>query len=264
MRNLWTNASIAALALASSTAVYAQETTAIIRGSVATAGTPVANAPDHRSPTSRRAPSAARSATRQGSYFRQRPALGRPVYRHRFLDCGQGDGHRYFPRSRRAVRPSGRCREPATNHRNSLVDQARGHRDERPGDDPQQRRDFQGGVDQPRPSRRRAPVALCQTESFERPVSARSRLAGTNPRFNRFTINGAQVGDSFELNPDASPTRRGPVPYDALDHVTISVADTDIRQSNFQGGVISTTLLAGTNDYHVNGFYSLEHERPAG
>ncbi|OYY68756.1 TonB-dependent receptor [Sphingomonas sp. 28-63-12] len=81
-------------------------------------------------------------------------------------------------------------------------------------------------------------------------------FAGTNPRFNRFTINGAQVGDTFGLNPDASPTRRGPVPFDAIGQVSVSIAPYDIRQTNFQGGVIDTTLLSGTNEYHLNGFYS--------
>ncbi len=81
-------------------------------------------------------------------------------------------------------------------------------------------------------------------------------FAGVNPRFNRFTIQGAQIGDNFGLNPDASPTRRGPVPFDAIDQVSVSIAPFDIRQSNFQGGVIDTTLLSGTNKYHVNGFYS--------
>ena len=81
-------------------------------------------------------------------------------------------------------------------------------------------------------------------------------FAGTNPRFNRFTINGAQVGDQFGLNPDASPTRRGPVPFDAIAQVSVSVAPFDIRQSNFQGGVIDSTLRSGTNSFHVNGFYS--------
>lgn len=81
-------------------------------------------------------------------------------------------------------------------------------------------------------------------------------FAGVNPRFNRFTINGAQVGDSFGLNADASPTKRGPVPFDAIGQVSVSIAPYDIRQSNFQGGVIDTTLLSGTNKYHLNGFYS--------
>lgn len=100
---------------------------------------------------------------------------------------------------------------------------------------------------------RRSPFA-----TFDRSSGGGSAVsfAGVNPRFNRFTINGAQVGDNFGLNPDASPTKRGPVPFDAIGQVSVSIAPYDIRQSNFQGGVIDTTLLSGTNSYHLNGFYS--------
>ena len=98
---------------------------------------------------------------------------------------------------------------------------------------------------------RRSPFATIDLTN-SRAVS----FAGTNPRFNRFTINGAQVGDTFGLNPDASPTKRGPVPFDAIGQVSVSIAPYDIRQTNFQGGVVDTTLASGTNSYHVNGFYS--------
>ncbi len=81
-------------------------------------------------------------------------------------------------------------------------------------------------------------------------------FAGVNPRFNRFTINGVTVGDQFGLNQDASPTNRGPVPFDAIAQVSVSIAPYDFRQSGFQGGVIDTTLLSGTNEFHGTGFYS--------
>ena len=81
-------------------------------------------------------------------------------------------------------------------------------------------------------------------------------FAGVNPRFNRFTINGVQVGDNFGLNSDANPTGRGPVPFDAISQFSVAVAPIDIRQGNFQGGAIDTVLLSGTNDFHGTGFYS--------
>jgi len=81
-------------------------------------------------------------------------------------------------------------------------------------------------------------------------------FAGVNPRFNRFTINGVTVGDNFGLNQDASPTIRGPVPYDALEQVTTSAANFDIRQTNYQGGVIDAVLRSGTNKLFLTGFYS--------
>jgi len=81
-------------------------------------------------------------------------------------------------------------------------------------------------------------------------------IAGVNPRFNRFTINGVQVGDNFGLNQDASPTNRGPVPFDALAQVSVAAANYDFRQGNYQGGAIDTVLLSGTNEFHGTGFYS--------
>lgn len=86
-------------------------------------------------------------------------------------------------------------------------------------------------------------------------------FAGVNPRFNRFTINGIQVGDNFGLNSDSNPTGRGPVPYDAIAQVSVSIAPFDIRQGNFQGGVIDTTLLSGTNTFHGTGFYSESRDK---
>ncbi len=82
------------------------------------------------------------------------------------------------------------------------------------------------------------------------------RFAGVNPRFNRFTINGVTVGDTFGLNQDASPNIRGPVPFDALEQVTTSAANFDIRQTNYQGGVIDAVLRSGTNKLFLTGFYS--------
>ena len=98
---------------------------------------------------------------------------------------------------------------------------------------------------------RRSPFATIDLTN-SRAVS----FAGTNPRFNRFTIDGVQVGDTFGLNPDASPTRRGPIPFDALAQVSVSIAPFDIRQGNFQGGVVDATIIEGTNDFHGNAFYS--------
>jgi hypothetical protein len=89
-------------------------------------------------------------------------------------------------------------------------------------------------------------------------------IAGVNPRFNRFTINGVQVGDNFGLNQDSSPTGRGPVPFDALAQVSVAAANYDFRQGNYQGGAIDTVLLSGTNDFHGTGFYSQNRDELQG
>lgn len=89
-------------------------------------------------------------------------------------------------------------------------------------------------------------------------------FAGVNPRFNRFTINGVQVGDNFGLNSDASPTGRGPVPLDAIGQFSVSIAPYDIRQGNFTGGAIDTVLASGTNEFHGTGFYSVSRDELQG
>lgn len=82
-------------------------------------------------------------------------------------------------------------------------------------------------------------------------------FAGENKRNNAFTVNGVNINDRFGLNADSSPTRRGPIPLDAIEQVTVSVAPVDIRQGNFTGGAIDLTLRAGTNRYQGTGFWSI-------
>lgn len=85
-------------------------------------------------------------------------------------------------------------------------------------------------------------------------------FAGVNPRFNVFTVNGVRVNDRFGLNSDANPTRRGPVPLDAIDQFTVSISPVDIRQGNFTGGAIDLVLRAGTNRYEGTGFYTINSD----
>ncbi|MEN2789026.1 carboxypeptidase regulatory-like domain-containing protein [Sphingomonas oligophenolica] len=101
---------------------------------------------------------------------------------------------------------------------------------------------------------RRDPFATLDTsQSTGRQVT----FAGTNPRFNRFTVDGVPITDSFGLNPDALPSRRGPVPIDSIGEFQTKVAPYDIREGFFQGGVINAILRSGTNSFQGTGFYSI-------
>lgn len=82
-------------------------------------------------------------------------------------------------------------------------------------------------------------------------------FVGTNTRNNAFTVNGVNINDRFGLNNDSSPTRRGPIPLDAIEQVSVSVAPVDISQSSFTGGVVDVTLRPGTNKYAGTGFWSI-------
>jgi hypothetical protein len=89
-------------------------------------------------------------------------------------------------------------------------------------------------------------------------------FAGQNARFNRFTVDGVPVTDNFGLNPDGLPTRRSPIPFDAIGQYQTRVAPYDVREGNFQGGVINVILKSGTNEFHGTGFYSYSNDNLTG
>ncbi|HEX8486583.1 TonB-dependent receptor [Sphingomonas sp.] len=100
---------------------------------------------------------------------------------------------------------------------------------------------------------RRDPFArLDDTPGGGRAVS----FAGQNARFNRFSVDGVPVTDNFGLNPDGLPTRRSPIPLDAIGQFQTKVAPYDVREGNFQGGAINAVLKSGTNTFHGTGFYA--------
>ena len=100
---------------------------------------------------------------------------------------------------------------------------------------------------------RRDPFArLDDTPGGGRAVS----FAGQNPRFNRFSVDGVPITDNFGLNPDGLPSRRSPIPLDAIGQFQTKVAPYDVREGNFQGGAINIILRSGGNDFQGTAFYS--------
>ncbi|RSU67016.1 TonB-dependent receptor [Sphingomonas sp. S-NIH.Pt1_0416] len=86
-------------------------------------------------------------------------------------------------------------------------------------------------------------------------------FAGQNARFNRFSVDGVPITDNFGLNPDGLPTRRSPIPLDAIGQFQTKVAPYDVREGNFQGGAINAILKSGTNSFHGTGFYSYSSDK---
>lgn len=108
---------------------------------------------------------------------------------------------------------------------------------------------------------RRDPFArLDDSPSGGRAVS----FAGQNARFNRFSVDGVPVTDNFGLNPDGLPTRRSPIPFDAIGQFQTKVAPYDVREGNFQGGAINAILKSGTNEFHGTGFYAYSADELTG
>ena len=108
---------------------------------------------------------------------------------------------------------------------------------------------------------RRDPFArLDDTPGGGRAVS----FAGQNARFNRFSVDGVPVTDNFGLNPDGLPTRRSPIPFDAIGQFQTKVAPYDVREGNFQGGAINAILKSGTNSFQGTGFYAYSDDSLTG
>ena len=108
---------------------------------------------------------------------------------------------------------------------------------------------------------RRDPFArLDDTPSGGRSIS----FAGQNARFNKFSVDGVAVTDNFGLNPDGLPSRRSPIPFDAIGQFQAAVAPYDVRQGNFQGGAINIVLRSGTNDFQGTGFFAYSADELTG
>jgi hypothetical protein len=108
---------------------------------------------------------------------------------------------------------------------------------------------------------RRDPFArLDDTPSGGRAVS----FAGQNARFNRFTVDGVPITDNFGLNPDGLPSRRSPIPLDAIGQFQTKVAPYDVREGNFQGGTVNVILRSGSNEFQGTGFYSYSADELTG
>ncbi len=108
---------------------------------------------------------------------------------------------------------------------------------------------------------RRDPFArLDDTPSGGRAIS----FAGQNARYNRFTVDGVPITDSFGLNPDGLPSRRSPIPFDAIGQFQAKVAPFDVREGNFQGGSINVVLRSGSNDFQGTGFYAYSADELTG
>ncbi|MHA6287542.1 TonB-dependent receptor [Maricaulis sp. CAU 1757] len=76
-------------------------------------------------------------------------------------------------------------------------------------------------------------------------------LAGSNNRYNSFTVDGVAQNDLFGLNSSGFPAEnRGPVSIDALAALSVEVAPYDVQYGGFSGGTINAVTRSGENDFH--------------
>jgi hypothetical protein len=252
----------AAAAIAAPTAAYAQETTATIRGSVTNAGAavPGAEVVVENTETGQRATGSTNqegafvfTGLRAGGPYRvtvTAPGAAPNAVEDIFLSAGDPfrlpiDIAAASPEETAIVvtgqRVGGQSLSPTTTLR---------------------RDDIEGVATVSRDVRdliRRSPFAQLD------PTNSRATsIAGQNPRFNRFSVNGVQFSDDFGLNNGGLPTSRGPVPLDAICQFSVEVAPVDIREGDFQGGAINAQLCGGSNTPTGGAFYTYNDQNLIG
>jgi len=81
-------------------------------------------------------------------------------------------------------------------------------------------------------------------------------LAGSNNRYNSFTVDGVAQNDLFGLNSSGFPSEnRGPVSIDALAALSVEIAPFDVQYGGFTGGTINAVTRSGDNDFHGSLYY---------
>ncbi len=85
-------------------------------------------------------------------------------------------------------------------------------------------------------------------------------IAGSNPRFNRISVDGVSAQDNYGLAQGGLTTNRGPVNIDAVQQVVVAAVPTDVENGDFTGGAINLVLKSGGNDIHGSAFINYLNE----
>ena len=75
-------------------------------------------------------------------------------------------------------------------------------------------------------------------------------IAGSNPRYNRITVDGVSANDQFGLNQGGLTTARGPINLDAIEQFAVAAVPTDVENGDFVGGAMNMVLRSGGNAFH--------------
>lgn len=74
-------------------------------------------------------------------------------------------------------------------------------------------------------------------------------VAGTNPRFNAFVIDGISQSDDFGLGTSTYATNRSPLSLDTVEAVSVVATDYSVFTSGFTGGLVNVVTRGGTNEF---------------
>jgi hypothetical protein len=89
-------------------------------------------------------------------------------------------------------------------------------------------------------------------------------VAGQNSRYNKITIDGVNISDTFGLEANTMPTLKQPVSIDAIQSVQVNVSNYDVTQAGYTGGNINAVTKSGTNEFHGSATYVYRDDSMAG
>ncbi|MFC5577508.1 carboxypeptidase regulatory-like domain-containing protein [Lysobacter niabensis] len=94
---------------------------------------------------------------------------------------------------------------------------------------------------------------VTQTDKSRNEIS----VGGQNPRYNAIRVDGISTNDAFGLESNGLPTPKQPFSMDAIEEISVDVANYDVTISGGTGGVINAVTKSGTNEFHgsVYGLY---------
>ncbi|GIR83227.1 MAG: hypothetical protein CM15mP84_09750 [Cellvibrionales bacterium] len=78
---------------------------------------------------------------------------------------------------------------------------------------------------------------------------------GANPRYNSLTVDGVRLNDGFGLNSNGYPTQRMPFPYDAISSVAVELAPMDVVYGGFSACNINAVTKTGSNEFFGSVFF---------
>ncbi|GLP95064.1 Oar protein [Paraferrimonas sedimenticola] len=89
-------------------------------------------------------------------------------------------------------------------------------------------------------------------------------VAGINPRFNSFVVDGVSQNDDFGLNSNGYPTQRSPISIDAVESVALNTSPYSVKYGGFSGAQINAVTKSGTNEVKGSLFYEFTGDQLAG
>ncbi len=89
-------------------------------------------------------------------------------------------------------------------------------------------------------------------------------VAGQNSRYNKITIDGVNISDTFGIEANNLPTLKQPVSIDAIASVQVNVSNYDVSQTGYTGGNINAVTKSGTNELHGTVSYVYRDDDMAG